>query len=238
LNTTTAPLFLVIETSGRVGAVALAHGPELLCVQHLDETRRHARDLAPVAAALLKELGRVPRDLSGVIVGLGPGSYTGLRVGVMSAKALSYATGCALIGVSTFAAIARQVPDHLSRLDVLADAQQDKIYAQSFAYVAGSWQEQSPLAVVSFASWLASRPGNAWATGPGLHRWRTQVPDAERLAAEAAWDPQPASLLAVGLARFVAGKRDDVYTVEPLYLRPSSAEEQWTRRQQPTSAES
>ena len=224
------PLLLVLETSGRVGAVALARGPDVLCAQHLDETRRHARDLAPVTAALLRERGLSPRDLSGVVVGLGPGSYTGLRVGLMSAKALSYATGCALIGVSTFAAIARQAPAGISQLDVLADAQQDKVYVQSFNRQAEQWLVASPLAIVPFASWSASRRSDAWLTGPGLHRWRSHICEADRITAEQTWDPQPVNLLAIGLDRFRAGERDDVYSLEPLYLRPSSAEEQWARR--------
>src|SRR4051794_20872764 len=99
---------LLIETSGRVGQVGLALGPRLLAERALDATRRHARDLAPAAAELLRGQGWRPRDLAAVLVSLGPGSYTGLRVGVMSAKALAYAIGCAVEGVPTFDVIAGQ----------------------------------------------------------------------------------------------------------------------------------
>ncbi len=71
--------------------------------------------------------------MQAVLVSRGPGSYTGLRVGIMSAKTFAYATGCALIAVDTFAAIALQAPESVARVDVLADAQQDKVYVQSFA---------------------------------------------------------------------------------------------------------
>lgn len=232
---TTATRFLIIETSGRVGCVALAEGPAVVAVQHLDEARRHARDLAPVTADLLCERGWTPRDLSGVLVSLGPGSYTGLRVGVMSAKTLAYATGCALIGVSTFAAIALQYPGRgADRLDVLADAQQDKVYFQPFARSATGWQPAAALAVVPFATWLANRDAATHASGPGLHRWAPHLPGCEKVAPEEARDPRPESLLNVGMARFLAGERDDVYALEPLYLRPSSAEEQWKNRSQET----
>ena len=76
----------------------------------LDESRRHARDLAPAVRDLLAEQGWPARSLEAVIVSRGPGSYTGLRVGIMSAKTLAYATGCALLAVDTFAVIARQAP--------------------------------------------------------------------------------------------------------------------------------
>jgi len=230
LNSTDPPRLLVLETSGKAGAVALASGSEILAVQHLDEARRHARDLAPVTAALLAERGWSPRDLAGVVVGLGPGSYTGLRVGVMSARALSYATGCALIGVGTFAAIAYQAPEGVDRLDVIADAQQDKVYAQPFARTAGGWQPTAALTVQPFAAWLAGREADTRVTGSGLRRWGPHLTDCECRTPEDSWDPRPESLLQLGLARYLAGERDDVYSLEPLYLRPSSAEEQWKAR--------
>src|SRR5262245_15682692 len=115
---------LILETSQRVGVVALADGELVLGRRTLEEARRHGRDLVPFAHALLVENGWKARDLDGVIVSRGPGSYTGLRVGVMSAKTLAYATGCALLAVETFAAIARQAPPEATLLDVAEDAQQ------------------------------------------------------------------------------------------------------------------
>src|SRR6185437_7257912 len=98
-------------------------GDELRSVRRLDETRRQARDLAPAMAALLAEQGWRPREVQAVLVSHGPGSYTGLRVGIMSAKTFAYATGCPLIAVDTFKAIALQAPESVAQVDVLADAQ-------------------------------------------------------------------------------------------------------------------
>jgi tRNA threonylcarbamoyladenosine biosynthesis protein TsaB len=230
VNAAAVPRLLILETSSRTGQVALALGDELRGVRRLEEARRHARDLAPATAALLAEQGWRPRDLQAVIVSRGPGSYTGLRVGIMSAKAFAYATGCALLAVDTFAALALQAPPSVSRLDVLADAQQDKIYVQSFIRSTKGWQPASALAIRRVADWLATREPNAWATGPGLSKWASHLPaDVPRLDASL-WEPQPASLLYIGLARYRAGERDDPWTLEPLYLRPSSAEEQWRGR--------
>jgi tRNA threonylcarbamoyladenosine biosynthesis protein TsaB len=230
LNAANPPRLLILETSGKAGAVALASGSEILAVQHLDEARRHARDLAPVAAGLLGERSWSPRDLAGVVVSLGPGSYTGLRVGVMSARTLAYATGCALIGIGTFAAVASQAPEGIDRLDVIADAQQDKVYVQPFARSGGVWRPTASLAVKPFAAWLAGREAGARVSGPGLRRWAAHLTDCSCLTPEDCWDPRPESLLQLALARYLAEERDDVYSLEPLYLRPSSAEEQWQAR--------
>jgi tRNA threonylcarbamoyladenosine biosynthesis protein TsaB len=225
-----APRVLILETSSRTGQVALALGDELRGVRHLDEARRNARDLAPATAALLAEQGWRPRDIQAVIVSRGPGSYTGLRVGIMSAKTFVYATGCALLAVDTFAALALQAPPSAPRVDVLADAQQDKVYGQSFARSAEGWQPASELAICRFADWLSARAPNAWATGPGLLKWATHLPADVPTVDASLWEPQASSLLRIGLARYLAGERDDPWSLEPLYLRPSSAEEQWRAR--------
>ena len=85
---------LIIETAGRVGQVALTAGDAVVREARLGEGRRRASDLALIVDRLLKEQGWAARDLTAVVVGLGPGSYTGLRVGLASAKTLAYATGC------------------------------------------------------------------------------------------------------------------------------------------------
>jgi tRNA threonylcarbamoyladenosine biosynthesis protein TsaB len=164
-------------------------------------------------------------------VSRGPGSYTGLRVGVMSAKTLAYAVGCALIGVETFAVVAAQTPIAVSRLDVLADAQQEKVYVQSFEREADGWRALGTLAVRPFADWLAGRAADAWVSGAGLHRWAARLPSAVSVVDAAWWDPQLESLLQLGLTRYMADERDDPFALEPLYLRPSSAEEQHVARQ-------
>jgi tRNA threonylcarbamoyladenosine biosynthesis protein TsaB len=217
---------LLLETSGRGGFVAVAEGAELRGVRRLDQSRRHARDLAPAAAQLLAGQGWKARDLHGVVVGRGPGSYTGLRVGIMSAKTLAYAADCGLIGVETFAAVAEQAPVAVERVDVLADAQQEKVYVQSFGRDAGRRRPLTALAVRPLSEWLAGRAADAWASGPGLHRWAARLPADVPVVEAALWDPRPESLLRLGLARYTAGERDDPFALEPLYLRPSAAEEQ------------
>jgi tRNA threonylcarbamoyladenosine biosynthesis protein TsaB len=234
------PRLLILETSGRVGQVALARGATLVAARRLDEARRHARELAPAVAEMLVGQGWRPRDLDAVVVSRGPGSYTGLRVGIMSAKAMAYATGCVLLGIETFAAIALQAPADVGQLDVMADAQQGKVYVQRFARVGtkDAWQSLTPLAIETLVDWLSRRaPASnleepVWVSGPGLHVHRSRLPDTAHAVSAERWDPQPESLLRLGLPRFRAGERDDPWALEPLYLRPSAAEEQRRRRAQ------
>ena len=221
---------LIVETSGRSGFVALAEGATLCGVRQLAEARRNAGDLAPAAVELLSAQGWKARDLNGVVVSIGPGSYTGLRVGVMSAKTLAYATGCALNGVETFAVIAAQAPKEIKRLDVLADAQQEKVYVQSFMRHCDDWRPCDVLRIQPFAEWVTQRTAETWVSGPGLRRWAARLPSDVPLTDATLWDPQADTLLHLGLTRYKAGERDDPFALEPLYLRPSSAEEQYRVR--------
>jgi tRNA threonylcarbamoyladenosine biosynthesis protein TsaB len=223
--------WLLLETSGRVGQVGVARGADLLAARRLDAARRHARDLVPAAGELLRGQGWRARDLDGVIASRGPGSYTGLRVGLIAAKALAYATGCTLLAVDTFAVIARQADVPTDRLEVIADAQQGKLYTQSFRRARdGAWQPSSELSVRPADAWLAGLAEGVAVTGPGVTLVEKRLPHAAVTVPTERRDPQLAALLALGLERAARGERDDPVSLEPLYLRASSAEEQWARR--------
>jgi tRNA threonylcarbamoyladenosine biosynthesis protein TsaB len=226
------PRLLLIETSSRAGLVALAEGHRLLGQRQLEEARRHARDLAPAVRDLLAGQNWRAHNLHAVVVSRGPGSYTGLRVGTMSAKALAFAAGCVLLAIDTFASLAAQAPDEVTSLDVVADAQQDKIYVQRFGRAAPAQplQPLAPLSIQPFAGWLGERQADAWVSGPGLVGLRQRLPESVRVLPPELWLPRPESLLALALARLANGERDDLWTLEPLYLRPSSAEEKWQQR--------
>lgn len=225
----TDPRLLILETSGRRGAVAVAHGERMLGVRTLDEGRRNARDLAPAIAQLLREQGWAAKQLDAVLVSRGPGSYTGLRVGVMTAKTLAYATGCALLGIDTFAAVAVQSPPECARVDVIGDAQKEDIYVQSFARGEG-WRPTGELRIEPFARWLEPRDTESWVSGPGLAKWGPRLPAGVPCAPPEAREPSVGSLLVLGLSRYRAEERDDLFALEPLYLRASSAERQWRDR--------
>jgi tRNA threonylcarbamoyladenosine biosynthesis protein TsaB len=220
--------FLLLETSGLNAQVGLGLGSRVLVQQALDIHHRHNRDLAPTVAALVRGAGWQPRDLQAVIVSRGPGSYTGLRVGIMSAKTLAYATGCRLIAVETFACLARQAPQDVSSLDVVADAQQGNVYTQSFERNERTrvWQTTSALSVEPVSAWLARRQPSTEVTGPGL------IPLANKLGAFAkfvpsdCWLPKLETLLEAGIDQNSIVPAE-LLTLEPLYLRPSSAEQKW-----------
>jgi tRNA threonylcarbamoyladenosine biosynthesis protein TsaB len=225
--------WLLIETSGRVGALGLGDQQRLLAERRLDSQRRHAQDLAPIAAELLAVAGGRVQELTGVAVSLGPGSYTGLRVGLMSAKSLVYVAGCDLVGVPTFEVIARQAAAFSgNRLEVIADALKRKLYVQSFARNRDDepWRAASELAIVPVADWLSALSPKTAVTGTGLTEVENELPSHVRTVPPQHRAPSLAALLELANNGAPVCARTAYMKLEPIYLRPSSAEEQCDRR--------
>jgi tRNA threonylcarbamoyladenosine biosynthesis protein TsaB len=215
--------WLVIETSGRGGAVGLAWGGELRTVA-LDPARRHNRDLAPAVAKLLADHSLHPRQVRGVTVGIGPGSYTGLRVGIMSAKAFAWATGCPLVPVPTFHAIVEPLAEPVSRVAVVADALQGMAYVQTFHRSADRWEPTDQLRIERVTDWAATLPEGLWVTGPGVAVYDAWIrPELPRVPMEQRY-PTVMGLWRAGRSVPPIGEMALV-GLEPLYLRGSSAEE-------------
>lgn len=125
---------LALESSTANGGVALIREGEEARALHLAEGLRHGRELMPAAAAILAQAGLKVGDLWGIAVSAGPGSYTGVRVGVMSAKAMAYGSGCRLTAVSSLAALAFSLGLNGSAANgdiimAVRNARRDEVYA-------------------------------------------------------------------------------------------------------------
>lgn len=124
---------LAFETAGQGGSVAALVDGALALERDLPSERRSAQTLAAGLCELLSEVGWRPGDVELVAVARGPGSFTGLRVGVTTAKMLAYAIGCPLLGVSTLETIASRAPRGFARLSVAMDAERGELYVGRFA---------------------------------------------------------------------------------------------------------
>ncbi|MBP3531305.1 MAG: tRNA (adenosine(37)-N6)-threonylcarbamoyltransferase complex dimerization subunit type 1 TsaB [Thermoguttaceae bacterium] len=100
---------LALETTDAQGSVALCVGGEILTSRRLETERRSAQTLAPTIQETLTEFGWAPQDVDAVAVAVGPGSFTGLRVGVATAKMFAWAVGAKIVGVDALEAIASEI---------------------------------------------------------------------------------------------------------------------------------
>jgi len=228
--------WLLLETSGRGGRVGLAVGETVAHAVSLDPARRHNRDLAPTVAGLLQLQGMIVKDLTGVMVSVGPGSYTGLRVGVMSAKALAYATGCRLVAVPTFDAIAEQTPADAEVVEILADALQGMAYVQRFQRnLDGSWSPIEKLHIERAAPRLEKLTAEVVVSGPGVELFENLIPTTITRVKADRRVPGLEALYRVG-RQLPALLNEEMMRLEPLYLRGSSAEEQAKRPEEPDAS--
>src|SRR5438876_1121982 len=123
---------LAIETSGKAGSVAALVGGRLLREIRLPADQRSAKSLAPAMAELFSATGWGPREVRLVAVAVGPGSFTGLRIGVTTAKVFAYLTRAEVVGVNTLEVIAAQAPADIGRLSVVLGAERQQLFASDF----------------------------------------------------------------------------------------------------------
>src|SRR5213592_2539035 len=95
------PRALAIETSGKIGSIALADASRVLCEEQFEHGLQHAAKMIPMIDRLCAAQGWKPRDIEHVYVSIGPGSFTGLRIAVTAAKTLAFATGAKIVAVPT-----------------------------------------------------------------------------------------------------------------------------------------
>lgn len=219
---------LGIETSGPRGSVALLSDGNLLGDRDLSrEGRRHARTLLAELQGLLEGLHLTPRDVETIAVSIGPGSFTGLRVGVTCAKTWAYATGCRLVAVETFLAIAERSQSAADRLDVISDAQRGELFVGRFLRRHDcTWQRDGDTAIVTLDEWVGSLTRDIAVSGPAVDPLRARIAAAALLEPAESCHPRAEEVARIGQRRGEVGATDDVWGLEPLYLRKSAAEEQ------------
>lgn len=219
-------LILAIETSGRGGEVALARENQLLAARSLAASgRRHVQTLVAEMAALGSDAGIEPDELDAIAVGIGPGSFTGLRVGVVCAKALAYSVGCPLAAVDTLCAVAAQSPGNVARVQVAADAQRGELYLGRYRKRGDDWEPEGEIVIVDGEAWLASLAPDAVVSGPAVAKYAQRLDDRCRVLEPACREPRAATIARLGRMQVEAGRVADPATLEPFYLRRSAAEE-------------
>ena len=129
------PLFINIETSTDICSVSLSRGSEVIGHRE-NQSRDHASTLGPYIQQLLDENNLKVKDLSGVAVSKGPGSYTGLRIGTSTAKGMAYQAGIKLLAIDTLQAMALKATKQISNPEVIIcatiDAGRNEVYSELF----------------------------------------------------------------------------------------------------------
>jgi tRNA threonylcarbamoyladenosine biosynthesis protein TsaB len=220
-------LILCIETGTDICSVGLARDGELVSLCESDEGRDHAKNVAVFVDELLRENDVAAEELSAVAVGMGPGSYTGLRIGVSFAKGLCYGLQIPLVAVGSLDSLVQVAREDYEAgiIDVerwedallcpMVDARRMEVYTQMFDAKGQSLNEVKAEIVAedSFAEWRNGRPFVIF--GNGAAKCQEVLTDAILINVT----PSARGLAALAHQRFEAGKTEDIAYFEPFYLK-------------------
>lgn len=219
-------LTLGIETSQVPGSIALSLDGRCLEERTLQPGRRHAETLIPEISRLLADFGYAPQDCEAVAVSEGPGSFTGLRIGVTCAKTLAYATGARLAAVSTLQAVAENASPEIEQLFVISDAQRQQLFVNEYSRSAETeWQSVAEMTIVDAESWSFQRDATESVTGPALTKFQNLFTDRCHLLPEETWAPRASVIARLGEKNIAEDRAADIWSLQPLYVRKSAAEE-------------
>jgi tRNA threonylcarbamoyladenosine biosynthesis protein TsaB len=215
-------LVLAIDTATLTAAVGLWRDGQLLAERRRPVTT-HSEALLAMVDESFAEAGLRAADLDGVVCGAGPGSFTGLRIGLATAKGLCFALDRPLALVPTLAAMAARAPD--GRVLATLDAYKGEVYAAVYAVAGGVPTVEGDVGVLPpdrLVAQLAAAPP-AYVVGHGVAKYPALVMPGSRLVDDEP-GPRPAELARLGAARLAAGDHDELATAAPTYVRPSEAE--------------
>jgi len=226
---------LGIETSATTGGFAVIDGDRLLAELVADITERHVEKGVAMIEEVLDSARVRVGDLDGVAVSLGPGSFTGLRVGLAIAKGMCFGRGMSIVGVPTLDCIAEFLSSHDGIVVPVRDARRGEIYFSIYSVEEcavtreGDYLALPPDRVINAINDLpAGRPVTL--SGDALLRYgdelRTGLGPRVDFAPEEMWAARPSVVASMGASLLEQGESADLDTIEPMYVRPSEAERQ------------
>lgn len=222
---------LAIETSARTGSIAAVEDADVVAEEQFEHGLQHAAQIIPIIDNLCRGRGWSPADLDELYVSAGPGSFTGLRIGVTLAKTLALATGVNLVAVPTVRVLAENAPADAQHVVLVLDAKRDQIFTARFERGGdGNWIEREPARLDSLTAMLARAPRPVYLLGEGIPYHEKFVPrdDAEVIVApRELWRPRARVVAEIGGAIARAGEFSDPDRFAPIYLRKPEAEEKW-----------
>jgi len=224
---------IAIETSGRVGSAALCIEGVVIDERVFEQGMKHASGLFQSLDSMFQAAGVLPSEIEEIYVSIGPGSFTGLRVGVTAAKTISMASGARVVPVPSLLVIAHNVaidaPNSPSEVAVILDAKRGQIFGERFSCVDQTWVSSTPACgrLTTASALLAERPGAVHVLGEGVEAHRLAIDaHADTVMCDEALSRGRASIVAMlGMQAAANGKFVAAKMLVPAYIRIPEPEE-------------
>ena len=223
-----SPTLLTIQTASPAGSIALTAGERLLAELNLDVRKTPTEWLLQSIGDLLDKTDVKKADLDAIAVVRGPGSFTGLRVGLATAKGLSLALGCPLLGISSLQCLAMQLPFSALPVCIMLDARKQEVYSASYRWEGGYPNLITAERVAGPEMLLTAVSSERLFPGNGAQLYRTlivrKLGDRAHFAPAFINLPRAAAAAALAQREWQAGRTFTADQLMPNYLRPSEAE--------------
>jgi tRNA threonylcarbamoyladenosine biosynthesis protein TsaB len=218
---------LAVDTATEICALALWEDGRIAVQTRLNRGTNHARVLMQAIHEVFERSGISPGDLDAFVVSRGPGSFTGLRIGVATVKGLAAAAGKPIVGVSTLAMLAHQAPGITPLVCPMIDARRGEVYWSVYRRTNTGLVMLSPEAAGAPEQVRIEGRQPCLFIGSGARQYASvlqQRPTGTVLAEAAQHDPDPGTLARLGGMLLMQGYTEDVHRFTPVYLRKSDAE--------------
>lgn len=223
---------LAIDTSNQTLTVAVCEEEKMIGQYTITVKRNHSLTLMPTITRLVKDVGLKPNDIDRIVVAQGPGSYTGLRIGVTTAKTLAYTLNKELVGVSSLKTLAANCVTIKGPIIPIFDARRNNVYTGAYQYVEGVLTTIIADRHIGMEEWLEQLKefDCLYFVGEDVEKFRTQIesvlPNAE-ICDISTWQiPSGAALAQLGR---LAEPEVDIHHFLPDYLKRVEAEENWLK---------
>ena len=215
---------LAIEMASPPGSLALLDGGQLAGAASIQQPRKTTQEFAVLIRELLAEAQWRAQDVQLVATSIGPGSFTGLRIGVTAAKVFAYTVGAKNIGVNTLQVIAAQSPAEHRLIEAVIDAQRDQLFVARFERTDSGIDCIEPTHIVDAEPWLSSRDQQIVLTGTGIRKHRLALANSGTVD-ESLWEPRAETVGRLALTAYAQGQAIEPMKLQPEYYRKSAAEE-------------
>lgn len=227
-------IVLGIETATMMGSVALVGEKGVVAQYSLNIEVGHSERVMVAIDRVLADAGVGLKELDGIAISIGPGSFTGLRIGLSTAKGLSLATGKPLAPVRTLEALAWNLPFARSLICPILDARKKEVYTAIFKSIDGELKRLTEDMVRPIKRLLTIVKEPAIFLGDAVEIYRSVISEElggmVHFAPRSLRLPSAAVVAELGMKTLQEGKGEDPYALVPLYIRPSEAETMWEKR--------
>jgi tRNA threonylcarbamoyladenosine biosynthesis protein TsaB len=216
---------LSMDTSTRHLSLAVSRGDQIARFRNTKLSRPLSSSIMPGIRRVLKDSGLPLADIDGLAVGLGPGSFTSLRVGLSTVKGLALATGKPVVGISSLDILAMGAGgEDGGQVCALVDAKRNLVYACLYERDGAALKKTSEYLLTDIQDVLKRIQGKAVFTGDGAVLFQEVIQQNKKKDAVFAGPrqmcPQARHMLSLALSRFQTGRTDDIDRLVPLYLYP------------------